>query len=102
MPAVALFRSTVVAWVGIMPFAPRLLSAESFPSGRFTRRRPLHVPGGPAPLLASSRAILCRATMLRLFLSIFVASLLDAVTGCSGGADIGKGYNSKSGDLGGF
>src|SRR5207247_8109719 len=34
--------------------------------------------------------------------SIFVASLLDAVTGCSGGADIGKGYNSKSGDWGGF
>ena len=40
--------------------------------------------------------------MLRLLLSILVASVLAVATGCSGGADIGKGYDSKSGDLGAF
>ena len=40
--------------------------------------------------------------MLRLFLSILFAALVVAATGCSRGADVGKGYNSKSGDLGAF
>src|SRR5207249_3101650 len=42
------------------------------------------------------------AAMLRFVPSILIASLLAAATGCSGGGDIGKGYNSKSGDLGAF
>lgn len=39
---------------------------------------------------------------MRLLFSISVASLLAAATGCSGGADIREGFNSKSGDLGAF
>jgi hypothetical protein len=40
--------------------------------------------------------------MSRVFLSIFVVSLLVTVAGCSDEPDIGKGYNFKSGDLGAF
>src|SRR5438270_49841 len=40
--------------------------------------------------------------MLRLALSILIASLLAGLVGCSRGDDNHRGYDSKSGDLGAF